>query len=121
MSFGKKCLATIVFWATLLLGPVALALINALAFYSMRPGELLYLLYALAAQGIAAGVACYLANRVVQNEGDTQVVRTNAAIALLFLVLLALFHLMAGAILDVISYLGAIGALYFCGISQKNT
>lgn len=77
---GRAFAAVLVFWAVLLLGPMVLALWDVISIYSMDPRSIEYLLFTLAAQGIAAAAACYLAVKLAQPP-RARVVAVNAIIA----------------------------------------
>lgn len=80
----KKVFAVLSFWALILFGPALLAIWNALSFYRIEEGTLLFLVFTLLAQPISAWLAVSAAEHFCpSSESKLALVNTTIAAALL--------------------------------------
>lgn len=99
----KVVAITLSFWAIIFIGPFALWLLNAISIIRYREGELGYLLFAIASQGIACGAALAVASKISDGKHKMTVVVNGAVCATLASVLTLLDILRKDGIENIIS------------------
>lgn len=113
-TVGKMILATLAFWAILLLGPFALALWNAISFYRIAQGTVTFLLFSLCAQAVSALAACYVVSALCDKTSRLPMV--NELIAAVLIAILCLFSTTSWV--EIVSDLAAIAVLAVFAVSS---